>query len=101
MKKEEIKPQVGMGATEILWSDRKPYTVIEVLSEKKIVVQSDSYKRIDTNGMSDCQEYEYSRNPNGCTVTLSKRKDGRWRVVGKKDMVFAVGFRNKYHDFSF
>tara|TARA_B100000508_G_scaffold27485_1_gene20236 strand:+ start:91923 stop:92144 length:222 start_codon:yes stop_codon:yes gene_type:complete len=39
-------------------------------------VQEDNYTRTDKNGMSECQKYEYSRNPEGCT--------SRWRLNGDK-----------------
>ncbi len=36
-----IKPEIGMGVTEICYSDRHAYTIIEVITDKKIVVQQD------------------------------------------------------------
>ncbi len=97
-------PAVGMGATELQWTDRSPYTIVEVKSASRIVVQADSSKRIDGNGMSESQDYEYSPNPNGRKVVVTLRKNGRWVAEGqpaKNGTTFAIGYRDAYHDFSF
>lgn len=54
---------VGMGATEMCYSDRHAYTVQKVISDKRVVVTRDKVKRIDKNGASDCQSYEYESVP--------------------------------------
>lgn len=96
-------PEVGMGATRLGWTDRHPYTVIEVKSPKRIVVQADDAKRIDKNGMSESQDYEFNPNPEGETVEISLRKNGRWIEVGQssKGTSFLIGHREKYYDYSF
>jgi hypothetical protein len=95
-----IKPEVGMGATEICYSDRHPYTIIEVTNDKHIVVQEDNYKRIDSNGMSEMQEYEYYANPHGKTHKLRLNKHEQW-VETDNPNAFAIGYRREYYDFSF
>jgi hypothetical protein len=96
------KPVVGMGATRIDWTDRHPFTVVEVLSDRRVVVQEDSYQRIDSNGMSENQSYEFTRNPEGEKVVISRRNNGVWRKVGAtKTDKFVIGSRDKYHDYSF
>jgi hypothetical protein len=80
-KNMEIK--VGDGATKYVGSDRYPYTVVEVLSPKKVVVQGDDFKRTDNNGMSESQTYEYTRNPFSDKITLTLRKNGRWVQQGE------------------
>lgn len=107
-------PQVGMGATLLGWTDRYPATVIEVFKIGKAVaikVQDDDYKRIDKNGMSESQQYEYMPNPNACTSVFKQNADGswskvfrdfetnRWRKSGNGGLL--LGKREKYHDFSF
>ena len=53
-------PVVGEGATELLYSDRHAYEVLEVDEKKKTaVLQRYAPKRIDNLGMSDVQDYEY------------------------------------------
>lgn len=54
---------VGMGATEMLYSDRHAYTVQKVISPKRVIVTRDKAVRVDDNGMSDCQRYEYTSTP--------------------------------------
>lgn len=66
---------VGMGATELLYTDRNPYTVIEVKSKNRILVQADG--AINKATFPD-QEWEYSRNPEGQILELIKTKmDGK------------------------
>lgn len=97
---EPVKPEVGMGATKIGWTDQHPYTVIEVKSARCIVVQADTSERADENGRSESQAYNYVADPTGETVALTLRKDGKWRVRGEETL-FAVGYRRRYHDYSF
>ncbi len=94
-------PKVGMGATQIGWTDRKAYTIIAVSkSGKRCTVQRDKATRTDRNGMSDAQCYDYSRDKDGHTYEISLRKDGQWRIVGD-GRLFAIGWRSEYFDYSF
>jgi hypothetical protein len=110
------KPVVGMGATVMSWTDRDGATIIEVIEIKggyDVVVQEDHAKRVDTNGMSECQEYEYTPNPNGSRYRFRfDNAIGRWREVyvkanGRICLIkggghgLRIGERDKYHDFSF
>lgn len=95
-------PEVGMGATYIGYTDRHAYTVIEVVNPKCIVVQQDTARRTDKNGMSDSQSWEFERNPNGRRVTLTLRKNGDWRETGTRSGgTFLIGERMEYYDYSF
>ena len=100
------KPEVGMGVTECLWSDRHPYEIIEVKDDRHITIRALNWKRIDKNGMSECQEYEYFSNPHGTVYTLYKNKKGIWvRRVGKngvdKSSGWYIGKAEEYYDFTF
>lgn len=99
---EESKPAtptVGMGATELMYSDRKAYTVIEVSdSGKTCKAQSDTATRTDKNGMSESQTYRYEPNPDGEVITLRINKRGQWVHSGT---VFRMGERDAYHDYSY
>lgn len=90
-------PTIGMGATEMMYSDRRPFTVIG-MTEKTVTVQADKATRIDKNGMSECQEYEYSPDPTGEIVVLHATKKRGWC---NKNRRFTLGFRRKYFDYSF
>lgn len=106
------EPVVGMGATLLSWTDRHPATVIEVNQKKRyIVVQEDDAVRLDSNGMSESQAYEYSSNPNGSKSIYRKNRKGEWvshvinpdtgRLVQRRSAGLLLGERDKYHDFSF
>jgi hypothetical protein len=102
-------PEVGMGVTECMWSDRHAYTVVEVYKNKKgvvkeIVVQSDRVIRTDTNGISESQNYRYEPDPNGGKKTVTLRKNGRWITQGdplKGGTGWMIGERCEYYDPSF
>lgn len=106
--KGQPTPEVGMGATECCWSDRHAYTIIEVLTPTRIVVQQDKAIRTDKNGMSDCQDYRYEPNPKAAKEELVFKKTkrvphGRWvrKHEGIKGTPFVVGHRDEHHDYSF
>lgn len=107
-------PTVGMGATILGWTDRSPATVVAVFNVGKsefITVQYDAYKRVDGNGMSECQDYEYSPDLNGVTLTFRKSRNGSWDQVRKSEETgrwaktggpgLRIGRRERYYDFSF
>jgi len=97
-----------MGATLCLHSDRYACTIIEVRKNANgepiaVVIQRDKAKRIDGNGMSECQKYEYSPNPYALKRTFTLRKNGRWVEQGSKmnGTSISIGVRKEYYDFSF
>lgn len=108
-------PEVGMGVTFLSWTDRHPGTIVDIIEKGKwliIACTSDSYKRIDNNGMSESQEYEYTSNMDGHKTFYRRLKanpndrftgckvseKGRW--VNNKNSI-RIGERQKYYDFSF
>jgi hypothetical protein len=109
-----IQPEIGMGVTFLSWTDRSPGTIVEINTLKngvtEIVVQEDKYKRIDKNGFSESQEYEYTPNPEAFKKHY-RLIDGKWvryyfanesnRWRKDKDDRIVVGRREKFHDFTF
>ena len=102
-----LVPKVGAGVTVIMWTDRYAGTVISVAPDRKsFVIQEDRVKRIDDNGMSEMQEYEYFRSKEGLThlfkiVSRGKNK-GQWRENGRNNgSSIIIGVRRHYHDYSF
>ena len=100
------KPEVGMGVTEMCYSDRHPYEIIEVKDERHITIRRLDAKRIDNNGMSECQEYEYTSREDAPSYRLYLNNEGRWvRRVGKNGVDnssgWYVGAAEEYFDFSF
>jgi hypothetical protein len=97
-------PQVGMGATELMFTDRNAYTIIEIINDKTIIVQRDDVKRVDKNGMSDSQEYVYISNPDNAVYEVTLRKNGKWITKGqnaKHGTSWLIGHRMEYYDYSF
>ena len=112
--KGQPTPEVGMGATLLSHTDRHAATItsVETIRGKTyITVQEDKSYRTDKNGMSECQDYEYSRDPNGCKQTFRTDKNGMWERVYFNEVTkrwkktdcggLRIGSRNTYHDFSF
>lgn len=94
-------PEVGSGATILMWSDRHAATVIAVsASGKKVTIQEDKATRADGNGRSDAQSYTFEPDTNGATHEVSLRKDGRWKIA-RSDTVVLLGSRSHYYDYSF
>lgn len=75
---DEIK--VGTGVTEYHYSDRTPYEVIEVIDQKHIVIRALDFIRIDNNGMSDAQSYEYISNEKNVKYELVLRNNIWYKV---------------------
>jgi len=97
------RPEVGMAATILGWTDRHPATVVRVSpSGKTCWVRECIAKRTDSHGMSEVQEYEYSENPAAPEREFRLGKRG-WREAGTrgKGNGLRLGRREKYFDFSF
>ena len=104
------EPQIGMGATITHWTDRDAGTVV-AWDGKVICVQQDHAKRIDDNGMSDAQQYEYTPNPHGQEYYFRRNKHNVWvhvrlnektgRWVNARGPGLIVGFRDEHYDYSF
>lgn len=98
-------PEVGMGATELGYSDRHPYTVTWVdPNGKRAFVQHDKAVRTDNYGMSDMQSYDYIRQPLTENIPIKfYAKDGHWHMFcnNRKGNVIMLGRREKYYDYSF
>lgn len=79
MSQNSTLPEVGKGATVLHWTDRSAYEVMAVSEDKKrVVVQQYHPKRIDGNGMSDSQEYEYKELNGFNEVVVWKWGAWRW-----------------------
>jgi len=96
------KPEVGKGATELLWSDRRAYFVDWVSEDKKeCIIEGTKAVRIDNQGMSDSQDYSYDREENPYKITL-RFTHGKWRnKKTRQPMNIQFGYMREYYDFSF
>lgn len=74
-------PEVGKGATILMWTDRYAFQVIWVSEDQsECIIQRCDSKRIDMLGMSDCQDYDYSQLVEGSEQKLvwKSKKGGCW-----------------------
>lgn len=97
-------PAEGMGATKLMRSDRRAFTVVKVVSPRKVVVRRDTAKLVSGSSCSESQEYTFLPDPNGAEYTVTLRKNGAWVVEGedmKGGTRFALGVRDEYSDPSF
>ena len=106
-------PEVGMGATILRWTDRHAATITAILNSSAtiIIVREDYARRTDKNGMSESQEYEFTRNTEGRRYTFRQAASGSWEEINLNSKTqrwnkvdgpgLRIGERNHYHDFSF
>jgi hypothetical protein len=99
------KPEIGMGATILCWTDRLAGTITEVGHNGAFLVREDKAARTDNNGMSEAQAYTYEPDPQGRTWTFeiatSGKHAGQYRPKPRSSERVLIGERRKYHDFSF
>lgn len=97
------QPTVGMGVTEYGWSDRYPYTIIEVVNARTLRIQEDKAVLPKGDSVFGNQDWIITPNPNGHIITITKRKNGKWKELGRSQgsNTFGIGRRTKYHDPSF
>lgn len=72
--------QVGTHCTVYHWSDREAYEVVKVIDQKHIFIRKLDAKRIDNNGMSDSQSYEYKSSEKYSPEEIELTKWG-WKEV--------------------
>lgn len=97
-------PVVGMGATELMWSDRHPYEIISVKDARHCDVRELDHALVPGSDWLS-GNYTYSSNPEGIVKHLFKKSNGIWverigesRREGSK---FALGYAEYYLDPSF
>jgi hypothetical protein len=84
MSNNKTLPEVGKGATRLLFSDRSAYQVMEVSEDQsRVVLKRCKSKRIDGNNFfSESQKYDYSELVERETVVVWR--NNRWREEIKK-----------------
>lgn len=80
MQQNPIAPVVGMPCCEILYTDRYPYTVTEVISATEIKVKPNHYTVLDHYGEKYQINGVIEEHPG---ETYTKRKNGRWVRKGE------------------
>ena len=98
---EQMTPQIGMGVTVFMWSDRRAGTIVGMSkSGKTIEFTMDTVTRTDDNGFSHDQDYSYKTNFDAPRLKARKNKKGQWRII-RHGSFLGIGFRNEYHDIDF
>lgn len=90
-------PQIGMGCTVLMWTDRQAATIID-MTPCTVLVQYDKVTPLH-KGMTDSQNWHCERDPNGTKRVFRLTKNG-W-VNRKEGGTLMIGHRNHYHDYSF
>lgn len=103
---DRVRPslfKIGGGATLCLATDRYAGTVIGMSkSGRTIYWQFDKVVRVDNNGMSESQEYDYKCDPDAPVREYTLRKNGRYiEKGGSLTSSFLVPGRHEYRDFSY
>lgn len=95
-----IIPVIGMGLTVSIGSNKYIYTIVSIsVSGKSFKATKDIAIRIDNNGMSDCQDYQYAADPKGELVSFRLgTKTNRYKC---RFGYASLGVRRAYHDFNF
>jgi hypothetical protein len=78
-------------------TDYHPGTVIRIISEKTIDVQSDNWKIASGSEWDGTAEYDYTRNSGGLVMRFRATKKG-WNWKGYR---LTLGLRRRYYDPSF
>lgn len=108
------EPEVGMGCTVLLWSDRTAATIVSVAtfgSALIIGVREDESRVAAGSEIDGSARYEYSQDPNGRHRNFRRKPDGMWLEVHKSLVSgrwikaagagLRIGDRETYRDPSF
>lgn len=88
-------PEVGMGATILMWSDRHAATIVKV-TKTQVHVKRDKAIRIDKNGVSETQEYRFEPDPDAPVEIFRWTKKGLRKAGG--GAALRIGDRDEYCD---
>lgn len=75
----EIK--VGTGVTEMCYSDRHPYEVVEVIDEKHLLIRECDWKIISGSEQDGSAEYEYKVVPYKDTILTKELLNDNYRML--------------------
>lgn len=99
---KQPEPEVGVGATLLLWTDRHAYTITKIYSERKIGVKRDKAISIGPSRYSsESQKYYYEYDNTSPEEIFTKRKNGAWKKMNTNHSVLIIGYRDEYYDPSF
>lgn len=94
-------PQVGMGCTICMYSDRHAATIVRISpSGKTVYVQQDTATVVRGSRYDGTAEYSYEPDPTAPIRAFRLTKRG-WRAGGKNGTGLLIGHRDEYYDPSF
>jgi hypothetical protein len=93
-------PEVGMGVTILMWTDRYAGTITRVSPSGKTFWYREDKATCTGNGMNESQTWTHEPDPNAPEHAARLSKRGEWhRSPGSTRL--ALGYRNTYRDPSF
>lgn len=98
-------PEVGMGMTYTIWTDREVYEVTRVKGTTKLWARRMRAKRVDNNGMSEAQDYVYVSDLRAPEEAFTFRKAANvWKRVGDPTKQAGgngrLGYKRAFYDFT-
>lgn len=109
-----VRPEVGMGVTGTLWTDREALTIIRVspsgktfwAQKDRATLSPDWKPEIIPGGFAghcvnnSSQKWTYEPNPSGPVHRFTLCKDGHWSSPRYRKCV-RIGVRSAFHDYNF
>lgn len=99
------KPEAGMGATIVLYTDTYAATIVDVSANlREVTIREDVATRTDKNGPSESQDYTFTRSYTAKPQVFTLRKTGRYVRQGERSnggTHLVIGTREQYIDPSF
>lgn len=93
-------PELGMGATELCFTDRHAYSIIKICTSRKVIVRRDKVTLVGGSCNTEHQDYIFEPDPEGHEIPVTFRKDGKWRGTNRGSL-FTLGIREEYIDPNF
>lgn len=93
-RRKGLEPQVGMGVTEYMYSDRNAYEIIEVKDDKNFKMRRYDVKHYGSYGEDN---WELISNPNGYVYEMTYRYDAWYeKKTYTKELIEEIERKNGY-----
>ena len=92
------EPKIGMGATELMYSDREPWEIIDIKYNRKGEARQLVLRHMSSKAKPGAefghQDWIIEPDPNGEVRVIKRKRNGTWGS-------FLIGHVEKYYDWSF